>query len=688
MGFDVDKYSLKNNNQQNDNLNFNFKNINIDLGSDNFRITIGKWFMAILIIAMVWMSWSRLSNIYETYNLSLNKETKYECVHNKNLKDYKIIKFIYEDEKPNNLKALDKITTNEDYMYVLTKEKVSNIFNILKQGIFGFILDLIIVLAILSFIYYTFTHYYEKLIFGYNKINKQLSDFYNVFETVIEKDDTEKDKFEKFKENYDNILDKIKGNKNKGIEGIEFIGNLWWEFCETLIIIREQETTYPNSSQENNPIEKLRNTDQVEVYVNSDIIVDKQISREMYDVLPGILTGLGLAGTFTAIAVALMGFDMGHIELSIQNLLGGLSIKFISSLAGIVSSIYFIFLKSKLFAKLESRISDVQLELNSIFPRRTAESYLCYIWEEIELCNERLDDLQDLAQNQKDIADGFITNMSVKIKEVLENSIQKDVREVLDGLNENLSKSISGNLEGPLNRLIEVMEDVKLTKEESSSKAITDVLERIFNKDSFKNASTSMAQGLTDGINDSVSKMSEQGQKMEDLVQSIGGYVSQLHSYESEVERHYSELLDNLNKALNTQTDFVNRNQDFINALEDASNKISSTSSNLGNISDRIGDASEGFSKAADNVGSIIETSGEIVSNTADLNNTLERVFEQFKDRAENSVEGAFNKFGEAISEICAKIQTAVGGLEEIDFDELQESIETLSEILRERRGG
>ena len=46
-----------------------------------------------------------------------------------------------------------------------------------------------------------------------------------------------------------------------------------------------------------------------------------------------------------------------------------------------------------------------------------------------------------------------------------------------------------------------------------------------------------------------------------------------------------------------------------------------------------------------------------------------------------------FNEFGTNISEICGKIQTAIGGLEEVDFDELKDSIETLSEILKEKQG-
>lgn len=664
-----------------------FKLFSIDWGSENIYKTINIIIPIIFIVLIVWMSFSRISNINETFVSRLSNETKYEYTDDATIT--KIAKqniLVYANEKPNNLKEI-KANDNSKYMYVLPSD--SNIFEIRSSGFGGFRWDLGIVLVILSVIYSIFILHYKDLMNGYKKINNQLFEFNGVFENIIEKSDTEKDKFNKFKDNYDEILNSIKGNKSKGKEGIEYIGSLWWEFCETLMIKRRENNNIvnPNEYHENNPVIKLRNTDQVEVYINSENIVDKQLSREMIDVTPGILTGLGLVGTFSAIAIALMGFNMGNIELSIQNLLGGLSIKFISSLAGIGTSILFLFIKSKLFSNLEKNISDIQLELNSIFPRRTAESYLCYIWEEIERSNERLEDLEDYAENQKNLADGFIANMSAKIKEVLENSVQKDIKEVLDSLNDSLSKSISSNLEEPLKKLIEVMEDVKNTKEESSTKAITDVLEKIFNKDSFKHASSSMAEGITEGIDASVSRMNEQGERIGDLVQQISNYVTQLHNYEASVEEHYRDLLENLNKAVNTQTDFVDKNHEYVNALADASNKISSTSSNLDIVSDRFNEASEGFSHAMGNVSTIVDTSESIVNNTADLNNNLERVFEKFKEKAEASIEGVFNEFGTNISEICGKIQTAVGGLEEVDFDELKDSIETLSEILKEKQG-
>ena len=550
------------------------------------------------------------------------------------------------------------------------------------EGFKGFWLDITIVTSILLIIYFVFLYFVNKTIDAYNSIKNQLNDFKNVFNKL--QDENGEIEIKAFKENYDNVLREIRSIKgNNG-----YIGKIWWEFCETLIIKREKETETPNAYCENNHIEKLRNTDQIEMYFNSDVIIDKQVQKEVLDVIPGILTGLGLVGTFLAIAIALMGFDMSHIELSIQNLLGGLSIKFISSLVGITTSILFLYLKSHLFSKLVTSISCLQLQLNSIFPRRTSESYLCHIWEQIELSNERLEDLEDYAEEQKKLSDRFIDEMGSKIEEVLKGNAQNDIKEVLDDLSKNLSNSITGNLRETMEKLIVVMEDVKATKEQSSNKALTDVLENIFNNDSIKDAGSNIARSLNNEITTTVSSMTEQNQKVEDLVQAVGSYVNQLHDYESKVENHYKDLLGNIDKALNTQTDFVGKNQDYVAALEQVSSQINSTAYNLNLVADKLTSAFEEFTQAASSVSGIVETSNTIVDNTRELNNNLEQVFEKFKDGTQSSTEKLFNQFGESISEICGKIQASVGELEDItsNFEGLQDSIETLNEILQDKQ--
>lgn len=637
----------------------------------------------ILIGAVIWMSYSRISNIKETFLSHLNNEPKYEYVENDNIASGQIKKIygqnilIYNETIPQGLTEIKNIQPDSNFMYVLSDK--SDVLKIKKSGYVGFYWDLLIVSIILLLIYFAFGTYYSKLIKSFNIIEDQLNKFREVFSRY--NNDNGKISFEVFKENYDSI--------GIAISKIPYIGNIWWEFCETLIIKRAiEDKENPNEYRENNPIEKLKNTDQVEIYMNSEVIIDKQIEgRDVLEVIPGILTGIGLLGTFLAIAIALMGFDMGHIELSIQNLLGGLSIKFISSLAGIATSIIFLYTKSHLFSRLDKIIYDEQNILNSIFPRRTTESYLCHIWEEIEISNERLEDLEDYAEEQKKLSDKFIDEMGNKIEEVLKGNAQNDIKAVLDDLSKQLSNSISNNLEEPLKKLVEVMEDVRKTKEESSGKAIANVLGKIMDADKCQEAGSNITKGMTAGIDASVTKMSEQTAKVDDLVQAVGSYINQLHDYESRVESHYNNLLENLGKALNTQVDFVNKNSEYIKDIETASNKISTTSSNLDIASEKINEASAGFSQVAGNVTGIVETSNAIVINTKEINDHIAEIFSQFKENTRASMENLFSQYTKSVQNVCGDIQRTIGELEDVDFENLKESIEKLSDIVNDKYG-
>ena len=223
------------------------------------------------------------------------------------------------------------------------------------------ITDFFIIGIVLSVILLIFIYFYRVLIKSYIKIKSQLEKFEQYIQNVNTIDD--------FKNAYSDL-----GKKIRLID--EYIADIWWEFCETLIIKREDNSIPDKNSFdiENNPIRTIKNTAQTESYINSEMIVDKQIEgRDVLEVIPGILTGIGLVGTFTAIAVALFGFNLEQIDLSIQNLLGGLSIKFISSLAGILTSILLIYIKNLFFSKLDNKIFDIQRKLNAIFPRRTYE---------------------------------------------------------------------------------------------------------------------------------------------------------------------------------------------------------------------------------------------------------------------------------------------------------------------------
>ena len=288
--------------------------------------------------------------------------------------------------------------------------------------------DKIIISAILIVILIVFIPHYRKIVLGYLKVKNQLDILNNAFKNIKD--------IEQFKHEYANI--------GKIISKDEHLFDLWWEFCETLIIKRQfKDGKDPHRFDiQNNPITELKNTAQVELYINENNIIESQISRSYMEAIPGVLTGLGLVGTFTAIAFALFGFDIKNMDASINTLLSGLSVKFISSLAGILTSIAFIFITVILFTSMKNDLYRLQKKLNKLFPRITSEAYLCNILEETSKNNECLSDIMQEIKEQSDNFKYFLTDMNFTdaIKNAVSDSLSKEKPDLIDAINVSIDK--------------------------------------------------------------------------------------------------------------------------------------------------------------------------------------------------------------------------------------------------------
>src|SRR5574344_321911 len=126
--------------------------------------------------------------------------------------------------------------------------------------------DLLIIGVILLLILGCFSWFYSEMVDKYIKIKLQLKEFNKNFENICNITD--------FTENYYDI--------KEALSKIPHISDIWREFCETLIPVKE-----------NNEIVRYKNTAQTELYINKETIINQQVTMDKFDSIPGILTGLG-----------------------------------------------------------------------------------------------------------------------------------------------------------------------------------------------------------------------------------------------------------------------------------------------------------------------------------------------------------------------------------------------------------
>ena len=419
----------------------------------------------------------------------------------------------------------------------------------ISENIDGIILSIIFAI-ILVFFYF----YYYKILKSYTSVKSQMIDFENALNNI----NSTKDLIDK----YDDLKKKI----NK----IPHICDIWNEFCETLLIEK-------NSAKE---IVSIKNTAQVEVYINKESIIYQQTDMNALETVPGILTGLGLAGTFIAITFALMNFEANpeKIQTSIEHLISGLSVKFYSSLAGIITAIIYTIIKNTLFSGLESKLIKIQNKLNKILPKQTIENYLANIDKRIYLQTQlnkrnlelfdnllkKLDTIQIVTDNKlndiyKEIEDqtgslkSFLTDMdfSDAIKNAISESIsnakpdlidaisisldkldevknetfgkleimQNQLISTLEELRSNLSNSITNSLNNSLNKLNEVIADLKNIKQESSASLVENLVNEL--KNIFSNMQDNFTEAIVGNSDDTIGNLQKSLQESSTYLSSL-----------------------------------------------------------------------------------------------------------------------------------------------------------------------
>ena len=96
-------------------------------------------------------------------------------------------------------------------------------------------------------------------------------------------------------------------------------------------------------------------------YINEDTVIYALGGTRLAEITPGILTSLGILGTFLGLVMGLCGLDLNAADTSallsaMEKLIGGMSTAFLTSIAGVIASILFNLLNTHYTGKCEKAI--------------------------------------------------------------------------------------------------------------------------------------------------------------------------------------------------------------------------------------------------------------------------------------------------------------------------------------------
>lgn len=352
----------------------------------------------------------------------------------------------------------------------------------------------------------------------------------------------------------------------------------------------------------------------------------------IFDIIPSVFPTLGIFCTALGITIGIWNFDTTDIQGSIPQLLGGLKIAFIATMAGIIGLIVFQKWNAIVQKEIEERPN-----------------------QPIKYTDE-LNAISALSQNIIDLKESLIETIEKSLEEKVSVKLSSLENEILNLNYSVLENHKSANVsivqlnDTAKNTRTELNEEFKLLREESKTigKKSNDNTKEIIN-------------AMTDNNKFIVKKFDEFSELMsknntEALVDVMKNVTEQFNKQMSElINRLVQENFAELNKSVQSMNDWQKENKDQIKKLTD----------NFQKTTELFDISSKTLSEVAKNSKSLIDDNSKLVN----LVETLEKVM--ISD----------NKF----SEITNNLVSTIGTLKETT-DSFEETTNKLNDWVRTER--
>lgn len=323
--------------------------------------------------------------------------------------------------------------------------------------------------------------------------------------------------------------------------------HLWKEFRETL---------HPQREEQNGELTVIafRATAPAESFFNGQNVVDGQLRTEFFKHLPGILTGIGIIGTFAGLIAGLQNFevpdDPARVRASLETLLHGVNLAFIISAIAIGLAMLITFVEKQLLASLYTRVDKIAQHLDSLFAMGAGEEYLARLVSASE----------DSAAQSKILKDALVNDLKLILQELTERQINAQ-RENAHTIAQSINEGIKTGLEEPLNRISDVVNKASGDQSSTAAKLLTDVMA------SFSQRLNDLFGGQISGIQE---LMQRSGQEMQQAVSALNALVGRL---EESTKRSGDEMAKRMAAAIENmerrQAAINEQNQVFLEAIRE-----------------------------------------------------------------------------------------------------------------------
>ena len=220
----------------------------------------------------------------------------------------------------------------------------------------------------------------------------------------------------------ENLAAQYRAMRKEATDKHKDLGNIWNEFHESLVFRQASE--------------RVHNTLDAEHFFNTHSLAGGLTDNRLYAAIPGLLTALGVLGTFLGLSLGLAsladisdaGESVEKLKHQVFGMIDGASIAFVTSLWGIGTSFVFNFGEKLLERSIRSRIAKLQRTVDYLFPRITPEHSLV--------------EIQDTSQKTAMALDEMAERIGNRLQEVMTTATESLTNSVVDSLTRVLGPAI------------------------------------------------------------------------------------------------------------------------------------------------------------------------------------------------------------------------------------------------------
>lgn len=289
----------------------------------------------------------------------------------------------------------------------------------------------------------------------------------------------------------------------------------WKEYADTLH--RQSELVEGESR-----LVAIRATTLSATFFSVPSMVETPLRTEVFKHLPGVLTGVGIVGTFLGLMLGLTHFDVSDpakVTESVSRLLSDVLYAFVGSSVAILSSILVTGLEKARWGRCLVLLENLTESIDELFKSGVGEEYLADL---VKASNES-------AVNARQLKDSLVSDLRTMLQNLVDTQVQENFKlantlstsyqEVGASLATQIGRSIEESLKDPLDKIAGSVQQASGDQSGQVQHLLTDVLSAFMSK-----LDTSFGQqfnGLHEMLGQSVTAMQSMQQGFVALVDDM-----------------------------------------------------------------------------------------------------------------------------------------------------------------------